>query len=228
MFPSCGKPGDGHGRAGSDRRRANQRRDLPEPAWNFRRRVRGPTEWGAPLSAWRTTRPRLPIRRASSASRDLRSTSNKNTKLKSTGWPRSLCTLPLESTINALSFLSASGTHQRQIAVGFSPPLDHHETFILRTRPIPNSPATAFPVVGSDDFTGTSFGGSIASEPSCASGDDRRQQLAADSTATRKDALVPTSPAITVNQTSIHDHQDAISASSASCPVFRELNLGFD
>ncbi len=178
----------------------------------------------------------------------------KNTKLKVDRLAAvdSLVTLQpttFESTVNALSFLSVSAPISDRIAVGFSVHrfLDHHETFTLAPRAIPNSPSGAafFPVEGADDFTGTSFGGSIAFQATTAlrvgltvAGN----RLQADSSATRNATIFgPTyrqgtgnrndlsTSNIIVNQTSIHDSQNAIAASvGVLYKVNDMLSAGFD
>ena len=64
--------------------------------------------------------------------------------------------------INALSFFSVSMPFKSRFAVGFTVHqfLNYQEEFTLDPRPIPNSPGqfVFFPVTGSADFKGTTFG----------------------------------------------------------------------
>ena len=71
-----------------------------------------------------------------------------------------------KATVNSLSFLSVSYPINTKLAVGFSIYrfLDYHETFNFDARSIPNHPTNnaLFPITGSADFTGDSYGGSVA------------------------------------------------------------------
>jgi long-chain fatty acid transport protein len=140
------------------------------------------------------------------------------------------------TTVNALSFLSVSAPINSKLAVGFSVHrfLDYHETFSLATRLVPNDPANQafFPVTGQADFTGTAFGGSVAYQVTeglriglTVAGN----RLGADSEATRNDFRADlTASNIIVNQTSIHDTQNAVSATIGALYKVNEMvSLGF-
>jgi long-subunit fatty acid transport protein len=136
-----------------------------------------------------------------------------------------------ESTVNSLSFLSASLPINSKLAAGFSIQrfLDYHEVYNIAARRVPGTPDSDprffFPVNGNADFTATSFGGSVAYAvmPSLKVGVTiAGNMLKADSDQIRTDFVqgptfrsnpndvVPS--AILANQTSIHDKQNAISA----------------
>src|SRR5262249_40123669 len=70
------------------------------------------------------------------------------------------------STLNSLSFLSASVPVGSRLAVGFSiyQFLDYHETFTLAPRLIPGDPGQNVfsPIDASADFNARSYGGSVA------------------------------------------------------------------
>jgi long-subunit fatty acid transport protein len=165
----------------------------------------------------------------------------KNTKLKvdrlaAVNSLVSLQPTTVESTFNALSFLSVSAPISDKIAVGFSVHrfLDYRETFSLETRAIPNSPGNFafFPVAGSGEFRALSFGGSIAFQVT------RGLRLGttiagnsfkANSNATRYRFRNDLSRSnIIVNQSSIDDTQNAISASIGALYKANDMvSLGF-
>jgi long-subunit fatty acid transport protein len=176
----------------------------------------------------------------------------KNTKLKidRLAAADSLFTLQpttFEKTIDALSFLSVSAPINDKIAVGFSLHryLDHHESFTLAPRPVPNISVanfSLFPIDGAADFTGTSFGGSIAYQVTGAlrvGATIAGSRLQATSVATRRGFIAgPTFPGnrfdivgtnIIRNETSIDDTQIAISASvGALYKVNEVVSVGVD
>jgi long-chain fatty acid transport protein len=140
--------------------------------------------------------------------------------------------------ISALSFFSVSAPVGSRLALGFSVHrfLDYHENFALDTRFLPNSSSVLFPVTGNADFTGTSYGASAAfmvMKGLRVGVTVATNRLVANSVATRTGVTVPgfggPPPGVTDSQTSIDDHQTAMSATFGG--LYRvandKLSLGF-